>query len=208
MAFKSFSNIKNVPLIVDLTIENRANLRVLYATETGFYAIDLDGPSSHLEDVICDTRSTNLNSSPSSSSNNCGQRSINILIMPKNSKIIPHCIAILPNTNGTQLLLCYNNEGVYYDTSGNKFKSTRLQWGELPESVVCIAQNTQVMGWGTRAIEIRNSSTSQLEGVFTHKKIHRLKYMCEKNDIVYFSSIKSGSVSQIYYITLNQPKKL
>ena len=32
--------------------------------------------------------------------------------------IVPHTIVTLPNTNGNQLLLCYDNEGVYVNTNG------------------------------------------------------------------------------------------
>ena len=31
---------------------------------------------------------------------------------------MPHTIVTLPNTNGNQLLLCYDNEGVYVNTNG------------------------------------------------------------------------------------------
>lgn len=34
-----------------------------------------------------------------------------------------------------QLLLCYNNEGVYVSTYGKATKSVFLQWGETPSSV-------------------------------------------------------------------------
>lgn len=32
--------------------------------------------------------------------------------------ITPHCIVTLPNSNGMQLLVCYDNEGVYVNTHG------------------------------------------------------------------------------------------
>ena len=32
--------------------------------------------------------------------------------------ITPHTIVTLPNSNGMQLLLCYDNEGVYVNTYG------------------------------------------------------------------------------------------
>lgn len=62
----------------------------------------------------------------------------------------PHCIVILPNTNGMQLLLCYDSEcfndifiyeklfsdeGVYVNTYGKVTKNVTLQWGEMPSSV-------------------------------------------------------------------------
>lgn len=41
--------------------------------------------------------------------------------------IIPHCIVALPNSNGMQLLLCYDNEGVYVNTHGRVSKNIVLQ---------------------------------------------------------------------------------
>ena len=40
--------------------------------------------------------------------------------MPKHAQgpVSPHTIVTLPNTNGMQLLLCYDNEGVYVNTYG------------------------------------------------------------------------------------------
>lgn len=41
--------------------------------------------------------------------------------------IVPHCIVPLPNSNGVQLLLCYDNEGVYVNTYGRVSKNIVLQ---------------------------------------------------------------------------------
>ena len=40
------------------------------------------------------------------------------------------------------------------------------------------------MGWGTKAIEIRNVHTGQLDGVFMHKQVQKLRFLCERNDKV------------------------
>lgn len=48
---------------------------------------------------------------------------------------------ILPNSNGMQLLLCYNNEGVYVSTYGKATKNVFLQWGETPSSVGMLIVN-------------------------------------------------------------------
>lgn len=40
------------------------------------------------------------------------------------------------------------------------------------------------MGWGNKAIEIRNVETGHLDGVFMHKKAQKLKFLCERNDKV------------------------
>lgn len=47
----------------------------------------------------------------------------------------PHAIIILPNKAGTEVLVCYEDEGVYIDTYGRITKDTVLQWGEMPTSV-------------------------------------------------------------------------
>lgn len=49
--------------------------------------------------------------------------------------IRPHAIIILPNKAGTEVLVCYEDEGVYIDTYGRITKDTVLQWGEMPTSV-------------------------------------------------------------------------
>lgn len=49
--------------------------------------------------------------------------------------IHPHAIIILPNSAGTEVLACYEDEGVYIDTYGRIIKDTVLQWGEMPASV-------------------------------------------------------------------------
>ena len=42
MSFKSFGSLTHLPLIVDLTVEDNARLKVLYGSHEGFHAIDLD----------------------------------------------------------------------------------------------------------------------------------------------------------------------
>ena len=79
-----------------------------------------------------------------------------------------------------------------------------LQWGDVPSSVAYIS-TSQIMGWGAKAIEIRSAETGHLDGVLMHKMAQRLKFLCERNDKVFFSSVKSGSSCQIYFMTLNRP---
>lgn len=83
-----------------------------------------------------------------------------------------------------QLLLCYDNEGVYVNTYGRVSKPMVLQWGEMPTSVAYIGTG-QIMGWGNKAIEIRSVESGHLDGVFMHKKAQRLKFLCERNDKVF-----------------------
>ncbi|XP_075236412.1 serine/threonine-protein kinase msn isoform X6 [Lycorma delicatula] len=176
MAFKSFGELAHRPLLVDLTVEEGTRLKVIYGSADGFHAVDLDSASVY--DIY----------------------------LPKHTQgpISPHCIVALPNSNGMQLLLCYDNEGVYVNTYGKVSKNIVLQWGEMPTSVAYIGTG-QIMGWGNKAIEIRSVETGHLDGVFMHKKAQRLKFLCERNDKVFFSSAKGGSSCQIYFMTLNKP---
>ncbi|XP_011876120.1 PREDICTED: serine/threonine-protein kinase mig-15 isoform X9 [Vollenhovia emeryi] len=176
MAFKSFGELAHRPLLVDLTVEEGSRLKVIYGSADGFHAVDLD--SATVYDIY----------------------------LPKHTQgpICPHCIVALPNSNGMQLLLCYDNEGVYVNTYGRVSKTMVLQWGEMPTSVAYIGTG-QIMGWGNKAIEIRSVDSGHLDGVFMHKKAQRLKFLCERNDKVFFSSAKGGSSCQIYFMTLNKP---
>lgn len=174
MAFKNFKDLAYRPLLVDLTIEEGQRLKVIFASNKGFHAIDLD--TAEVFDLHIPSRQ---------------------------SDIQPHAIVILPKSDGMQLLLCYNNEGAYIDTNGKISKNTLLTWGELPTSVAYISTG-QIMGWGHKAIEIRSAETGHLDGVFMHKRTQRLRFLCERNDKVFFSSIRSSSSCQIYFMTLNR----
>ncbi|XP_066267346.1 mitogen-activated protein kinase kinase kinase kinase 4-like isoform X7 [Branchiostoma lanceolatum] len=175
MAFKSFGDLLHKPLMVDLTIEEDSRLKVIYGSGAGFHAIDLD--TSAVYDIYIPTHIS--------------------------SGILPHAIITLPNSKGMDLLLCYEDEGVYVNTYGKVIKDIVLQWGEMPTSVAYIGTG-QIMGWGQKAIEIRSVETGHLDGVFMHKRAQRLKFLCERNDKVFFASTRSGSSSQVYFMTLNK----
>uniref|UniRef100_A0A672JUC5 non-specific serine/threonine protein kinase n=1 Tax=Salarias fasciatus TaxID=181472 RepID=A0A672JUC5_SALFA len=119
------------------------------------------------------------------------------------SHVTPHAIVFLPSSDGMEMLLCYEDEGVYVNTYGRIIKDVVLQWGEMPTSVAHICSN-QIMGWGEKAIEIRSVETGHLDGVFMHKRAQRLKFLCERNDKVFFASVRSGGSSQVYFMTLNR----
>lgn len=51
------------------------------------------------------------------------------------SQVMPHAIVVLPKTDGMEMLLCYEDEGVYVNTYGRITKDVVLQWGEMPTSV-------------------------------------------------------------------------
>ena len=106
----------------------------------------------------------------------------------------------------------YPDEGVYVNSNGGQVKDSRLQWGEVPSSIgeprvrVChvptciqlisvfhehyspsptaLIGDSHVMGWGSKAIEIRAVENGQLDGVFMHKRIQKLRFLCERNDKV------------------------
>ncbi|KAJ3588459.1 hypothetical protein NHX12_012051 [Muraenolepis orangiensis] len=175
MAFKSFGSLPQRPLSVDLTVEEGQRLKVIYGSLSGFHAIDVDSGTPY--DLYLPTHIQ--------------------------GSICPHAIIILPNSAGTEVLVCYEDEGVFIDTYGRITKDTVLQWGEMPASVAYL-QSNQVMGWGEKAIELRSATTGNLEGVFMHKKAQKLKFLCERNDKVFFASVQSGGSSQIYFMTLGQ----
>ncbi|PIO02973.1 hypothetical protein AB205_0175040, partial [Aquarana catesbeiana] len=153
ISLQSFTDLPHRPQLVDLTVEEGQRLKVIYGSSSGFHAVDVDSGNNY--DIY-----------------------IPVHIQ---SQITPHAIIFLPNTDGMEMLLCYEDEGVYVNTYGRIIKDVVLQWGEMPTSVAYICSN-QIMGWGEKAIEIRSVETGHLDGVFMHKRAQRLKFLCERND--------------------------
>uniref|UniRef100_A0A8D0DAW1 non-specific serine/threonine protein kinase n=1 Tax=Sander lucioperca TaxID=283035 RepID=A0A8D0DAW1_SANLU len=175
MAFKSFTELQHRPQLVDLTVEEGQRLKVIYGSSVGFHVIDVDSGNPY--DIYIPSHIQ--------------------------SQVTPHAIVVLPKTDGMEMLLCYEDEGVYVNTYGRITKDVVLQWGEMPTSVAYIHSN-QIMGWGEKAIEIRSVETGHLDGVFMHKRAQRLKFLCERNDKVFFASVRSGGSSQVFFMTLNR----
>ena len=75
---------------------NQRNFKILYGSEKGFHAIDIEN------EIKYDLYIPSFISPP----------------------IIPHQILILPESDGMELLLCYNDEGVYVNTFGTVTKVT------------------------------------------------------------------------------------
>uniref|UniRef100_A0A668ANV6 non-specific serine/threonine protein kinase n=1 Tax=Myripristis murdjan TaxID=586833 RepID=A0A668ANV6_9TELE len=175
MAFKSFTDLHHRPQLVDLTVEEGQRLKVIYGSSVGFHVIDVDSGNPY--DIYIPSHIQ--------------------------SQVTPHAIVVLPKTDGMEMLLCYEDEGVYVNTYGRITKDVVLQWGEMPTSVAYIHSN-QIMGWGEKAIEIRSVETGHLDGVFMHKRAQRLKFLSERNDKVFFASVRSGGSSQVFFMTLNR----
>ncbi|MEQ2162056.1 hypothetical protein GOODEAATRI_015964 [Goodea atripinnis] len=114
-------------------------------------------------------------------------------------QVTPHAIVVLPKTDGMEMLLCYEDEGVYVNTYGRITKDVVLQWGEMPTSVAYIHSN-QIMGWGEKAIEIRSVETGHLDGVFMHKRAQRLKFLTERNDKVSLKPPENQLVPTLFWV--------
>ena len=59
------------------------------------------------------------------------------------------------------------------------------------------------MGWGQKAIEIRNLDGGEMDGVFMHKKAQKLKFLCEKNDKANFLFFKHEFQMNSYSFVIN-----
>ncbi|KAH0626011.1 hypothetical protein JD844_000708 [Phrynosoma platyrhinos] len=267
MAFKSFADLPHRPLLVELTVEEGQRLKVIYGSCAGFHAIDVDSGNNY--DIYIPVHVSRAGRTPKlqveaeywgAEAANPGARPrlppppLALCLTQIQSQITPHAIIFLPNTEGMEMLLCYEDEGVYVNTYGRIIKDVVLQWGEMPTSVgeprpwggagwgdigdwegethqmargwgkgilglsaagsllpssllssdpayIC---SNQIMGWGEKAIEIRSVETGHLDGVFMHKRAQRLKFLCERNDKVFFASVRSGGSSQVYFMTLNR----
>ncbi|XP_065888960.1 serine/threonine-protein kinase mig-15-like isoform X2 [Dysidea avara] len=183
MQYKSFPALEHKPLLVNMlehkpTISSgdaATRLNVLYASSIGFHSVDLE----------------------------TGQ--VNDICLPKQGRGVlhPHAMISLAPATKDELLLCYDNEGVYVDSNGKPTKDIQLQWGEVPSSIALIG-DANIMGWGSKAIEIRAVDSGHLDGVFMHKRAQKLRFLCERNDKVFFASIRSSSNSQVYFMALNR----
>jgi len=155
---------------------DNSKLRVVYASEIGFHGVDLDSASVY-----------------------------DIHVPLKGESIRAHSIIPLPGSNGRTILLCYEDEGAYFSTAGIKVKDATIRWGEPPHAVAQVG-NGQIMGWGEKAIEVRNLQTGMLDSVFMHKRRQVFRFLCERNEKVFFAST-SGSGSQVFFMTLSSEYK-
>ena len=91
-------------------------MKVLYGSSSGFHAVDLDSASVY--DIYL-PKHAQVGEKINQFYEIFGGSEIQFdnQILPK-GPVTPHTIVTLPNTNGMQLLLCYDNEGVYVNTYG------------------------------------------------------------------------------------------
>uniref|UniRef100_A0A4W5QLY5 non-specific serine/threonine protein kinase n=1 Tax=Hucho hucho TaxID=62062 RepID=A0A4W5QLY5_9TELE len=102
-----FTDLQHRPQLVDLTVEEGQRLKVIYGSSLGFHVIDVDSGNPY--DIYVPSHIQ--------------------------TQVTPHAIVILPKTDGMEMLLCYEDEGVYVNTYGRITKDVVLQWGEMPTSV-------------------------------------------------------------------------
>lgn len=170
MVFKDF-DVPLQPLKVHLSVSEDESLRLIFASASGFYSIDV-------------TTGNILN-----------------LFVPRPAPpggIKPHSILKLPEGESADLFLIYDRTGVTVDKFSDIVADCRLNWEEMPQSIA-LAAPVSLLGWGTRAIEIRSGLTGDLEGTFKHKKDTKLKYLCARDNKVFFASVR-GSQCQIYFM--------
>uniref|UniRef100_A0A8C5RX73 non-specific serine/threonine protein kinase n=1 Tax=Laticauda laticaudata TaxID=8630 RepID=A0A8C5RX73_LATLA len=160
MAFKSFADLPHRPLLVELTVEEGQRLKVIYGSCAGFHAIDVDSGNNY--DIY-----------------------IPVHIQ---SQITPHAIVFLPNTDGMEMLLCYEDEGVYVNTFGRIIKDVVLQWGEMPTSV------GEHHGWGEKPSKSARWRRGTVDGVFMHKRAQALKFLCARGGVFFASGALGGSM--------------
>ena len=74
-----------------------------------------------------------------------------------------------------------------------------------------------IMGWGTKAIEIRSVESGQLDGVFMHKREQKLRFLCERNDKVRdllshctscVLSLSSSSTMKVHHFNFRLPVRI
>ena len=92
-------------------------MKVLYGSSSGFHAVDLDSASVY--DIYL-PKHAQVGEKINQFYEIFGGSEIHFdnQILPNKGPVTPHTIVTLPNTNGMQLLLCYDNEGVYVNTYG------------------------------------------------------------------------------------------
>jgi hypothetical protein len=97
------------------------------------------------------------------------------------------------------LLLVFDTQTVAVDRHGDALDGVYDAW-EAPPSSAAVVSPDHLLGWTAKAIEFRDVATGRLRGVFRHKRATHLSYLCTQGSRVYFSSTRSSSSSQIYFM--------
>lgn len=136
---QSFNELPERPLLVDLTVEEGQRLKVIFGSQRGFHAIDLD--TSQVFDIYLPQHVRTCKSSPLLGSLSNKERMFNVLLcvlFQTQGLVTPHTIVILPNNQGMQLLLCYDSmpllSTAHAQTGCKLFKLLllwRFRWGCL-----------------------------------------------------------------------------
>ncbi|KAM7369578.1 hypothetical protein PAMP_010895 [Pampus punctatissimus] len=163
MAFKSFTDLQHRPLLVDLTVEEGQRLKVIYGSNAGFHVIDVDSGNPY--DIYIPSHIQ--------------------------GQVTPHAIVVLPKTDGMEMLLCYEDEGVYVNTYGRITKDVVLQWGEMPTSVDQRCSQPSPASAPPRPPHPTPTPPPPPRQNIT---------TC----IVFFASVRSGGSSQVFFMTLNR----
>lgn len=170
MVFKDF-DVPLKPLKVHLSVSEDESLRLIFASASGFYSIDVSTGNI-------------LN-----------------LYVPRPAPpggINPLAILKLPDHEMAELFLLHDKTGITVDKYSDIVADCKLDWEEPPHSIA-LAAPSSLLGWGTRAIEIRSGLTGELEGTFKHKRDSKLKYLCARDNKVFFASVR-GSQCQVYFM--------
>lgn len=133
---QSFADLPHRPVLVDLTVEEGQRLKVIYGSCAGFHAIDVDSGNNYDIYIPVHVSCKAFSLQYFGRSGIFGEALTLILHCKQiQSQVTPHAIVFLPNSDGMEMLLCYEDEGVYVNTYGRIIKDVVLQWGEMPTSV-------------------------------------------------------------------------
>eukprot|EP00039_Didymoeca_costata_P001874 m.55852 g.55852 ORF g.55852 m.55852 type:complete len:776 (+) comp11007_c0_seq1:213-2540(+) len=177
MVFKEFE-VPLTPKLVDLSVGEDQQLKLLFASSTGFYSIDV-------------TSGTVLN--------------LFVPIPQPKNGIQPLAIHHIPNEEGLErTFLVFDDTAAIVDKYGDITDEIELPWAEEPHHIgirnpQSAKQGESLLAWGLKSIEIRSPEDGELVGVFKHKRATRLRFLCSRTNKVFFAAVRNGGC-QIYFM--------
>lgn len=172
MVFKEFE-VPLAPTLVHLSVADDQSLKLLFSSRAGFYSIDV-------------ASGTVLN--------------LFVPIPQPKDGITAHSILQVPDgEEGLNTILLFDNTGIIVDRFGDVIQELSLEWGETPFHIGTAGPSSNLLGWGLKSIEIRSAVSGEMEGVFKHKRATRLRFLCARNNKVFFASVRNGGC-QIYFM--------